>query len=122
MMALRIEARILRAGIVVGDDDAIRQARRDLAHDRPFARITVATAAKHHDESASHKRPQRLERFIERVRLMRIIDKYGRAIAAADEFETAGRAFELFERREDRAWPGFPWQCKEPAATSAFEA
>jgi hypothetical protein len=34
---------------------------------------------------------------------MRVIDEDRRALAAADEFETAGRAFELFERREDRA-------------------
>ena len=37
-MALADRRGILGAGIVVGDDDAIRQARRDFAHDRPLAR------------------------------------------------------------------------------------
>ena len=62
----------------------------------PFAGITVATTAKDHDEPSSHKRPQCLERFIERVRLMRIIDKDRRTISPADQLETARRTFELF--------------------------
>ena len=65
--------------------------------------IAVAAAAEHHDEVAAHEGPQRRERLLERVRLMRVIDEDRRALAAADAFETAGRAFELFERREDRA-------------------
>ncbi len=39
--------------------------------------------------------------FVERVRLMGIIDEDRRAVTAADEFEPAGGAFEIFQRGED---------------------
>ena len=44
--------RIFAARIVVGDDDAVRVLRGDLAHQRTLAGIAVATGAEHHHKLA----------------------------------------------------------------------
>ncbi len=48
--------RVLRARIVVGDDDDVGRAGRDLAHDRPLARVAVAAAAEDDDRAGRARR------------------------------------------------------------------
>ena len=93
--------RILAARIVVGDDDRVGVFCSDFAHQRPLALIAVAAAAEHHDELALRIRPQRFERLGERIRLVRVVDEDGRAVALADQLEPAFRAFQPLERGED---------------------
>ena len=50
-IARRIVGRVLRARVVVGDDQQVGAARRDLAHERPLGAVAVAAAAEH-DRSA----------------------------------------------------------------------
>ena len=79
--------RLLAARIVVGDDDAVGILVRDAAHDRPFARVAVAAGAEHHDQLAARIRAQRFERFLQRIRLVRIVDKDRRAVFGAGKLQ-----------------------------------
>ena len=58
-IAARIVGRILRARVVVGDDQQVGAARGDLAHQRPLAAVAVAAAAEHDDQPAAGQRAQR---------------------------------------------------------------
>ena len=94
--------RIFAARIVVGDDDAVGILGGDRAHQRPFAGVAVAAGAEHHDQLAFGVRPQRLQRFCQRVGLVGVIDEDRRAVALGDLLEPAFCAFEPFERGEYR--------------------
>lgn len=99
----RIAARIasgLAARIVVGDDDMIGVPGRDLAHDRPLARVAVAAGAEDHDELALRVGPERLQRLGERIGLVRVVDENRRAVVLADKLQPALRALEIFEAAE----------------------
>ena len=96
------QVRIFVARIVVGDDDAIGIFSCNRPHQRTFAGIAVAAGAEHHNELAFGVRPQRLQRLRQRVGLVRVIDKDRRAVALGDPFQPALRAFEKFERGENR--------------------
>ena len=58
-MARADRGRILRARVVVGDDQHVGAARGHLAHHRPLAAVAVAAAAEHDDQPAGGERPQR---------------------------------------------------------------
>src|SRR5436305_5348867 len=94
--------RIFAAGIVIGDDDIVGILRRDRAHQRTLAGITVTAGAEYHNEPAPGVRPQRLQCFCQRVGLVRVVDEDRRAVALADALQAALCAFELFECREHR--------------------
>src|SRR5262245_24922897 len=93
--------RVLAARIVVGDDHAVGIFSRYCAHQRPLSRIAVAAGAEHDDELAFRIRPQRLQRFRQRIRLVRVVDKDRRAVALADALQPALGAFELFDTSEN---------------------
>src|SRR6185503_19526728 len=95
---------ILAARIVVGDDDAVGLLCRDRAHQRTLAFIAVATGAEHHDEMTLHVRPQRLDGLLQRIRLVRVVDKHRRAIPLANQIEPALGPLQRFERLEH--WVG----------------
>jgi len=73
---------------------------RDAAHDRPFSRIAVATAAENHDQLSGRIRAQRLDRLLQGVGLMRVIDEDRRAVALSGKLKTAFRAGESLQCRE----------------------
>ncbi len=98
----RIAAGVLGAGIVVGHDRDVGAARGDFAHDRPLARIAVAAATEHQHETPAHEGPERGDRLLERVGLMRVIDKDRRAADVADALEAPRRAFQRLQRLEHR--------------------
>src|SRR5260370_32819317 len=60
---------LLRARVIVGDDDDIGAARRDLAHLRPLARVAIAAAAEDDDQALAHEGAKRRERLFERIGL-----------------------------------------------------
>ena len=64
----------LAAGIVVGDDDAIGEPRRRLAHQRPLAAIAVAAGAEDEMQLTLRVRPQGPQQAFQRVRGMGVID------------------------------------------------
>ena len=113
-IAARMPGGVLAARIVVGDDDAVGGLGGDAAHDRPLAGVAVAAGAEHDDELAGRIGPQRLERLLQRVGLVRVIDEDRRAIALAGEFEAALGAFELSPARRRRARARRRWRCISP--------
>ena len=71
------------------------------AHDRPLAAVAVAAGAEHHDQlAASHKAAALASAFLQRVRLVRVVDEDRRAVAVADELEPPLGAGEVLERCE----------------------
>ena len=66
--------RILAARIVVGDDDQVGQPRRHRAHLGALADVAVAAGAEHDDQPVARMRPQRLDRRLDRIGRMGIID------------------------------------------------
>ena len=115
--------RILRARIVVGDDDDVGMLGRGLAHQRPLAGVAVAAGAEDDDEPARGHRPERREHARQRVGLVGVVDEDQRAVRLApDEFQPPGRALELGERRRTPSSASTPAPMASPAATSAFDA
>src|SRR5689334_20481057 len=78
---------ILAARIVVGHDNLVRAFGGDAAHDRALAAVAVAAGAEDYGQLAFCVRAQAPQRFLERVRLVRIVDKDGRAATVADKLE-----------------------------------
>ena len=101
-IAARIDCRIFAARIVVGDDDAVGIFGGDRAHQGPLAGIAVAAGAEHHHQPAFGVRPQRLQRFCQRIGLVGVIDEDRRAVALGDPLEPALCPLEQFERGEYR--------------------
>ena len=67
----------LVARVVAGDDDAVGKPRRQRAHHRPLGSVAVAAAAEQAPEPAAAldgQWAQRLQRFLERVGRVRIVD------------------------------------------------
>ena len=93
--------RIFAARIVVGNDDVVGILGGDRAHQRALAGIAVAAGAEHDDKSSLRIGPQGLQRFRQRVRLVRVIDENRRSLIFADALQPSLRAFEMFERGED---------------------
>src|SRR6185503_8423994 len=93
--------RLLAARIVVGDDDTVGVIGGDAAHDRPLALVAVAAGAEYDDKFPGRIGPQRLQRFLQGVGLVRIVDEDRRAIFLARKLKAAFGALELSKRRED---------------------
>ena len=66
--------RILAPRIVVGDDDEVGQPGRDRAHLGPLADVAVAAGAEDDDQPAPGVGPERLDRRLDRVGRMGIVD------------------------------------------------
>src|SRR5262245_7999026 len=91
---------IFAAGIIVGDDDPVRELGGDCSHHGPLASVAVAATTEYDDQPAARVGPQRLECLGKAVRLVGIIDEDRRTAALADEFEPTLGTLELGERRE----------------------
>ena len=91
----------LAAGVVVRDDDVVGKARRDAPHDRPLALVAVAAAAEHAHDPAGREGAQRLERGLQRIRLVRVVDDDEAAAHPAHDLEPALHALQLGERGQD---------------------
>ena len=90
---------ILRARIVIGDDDDVGKPRRHFTHDRAFALVAVAAAAENRDDTARRERSDRSQHIFQRIRLMGIIHIGKRAVfRLAHQFQPAGSADQLFKR------------------------
>ena len=72
--------RILAARIVAGDDHVVGEPRGRRAHERALAGIALAAAAEHADQARARAPPraQRLERLLERIRRVRVVDDHER--------------------------------------------
>src|SRR5262249_60338961 len=70
------------------------------AHDRSLARVAVTACTEYHNKPAASIGPQTFERFLERVRLVGIVDENRRAIIGTGKFQPAFGADELFQCRK----------------------
>ena len=66
--------RVLAPRIVVGDDDEVGEPGRDRAHLGPLADVAVAAGAEDDDQPVPGVRPKRLDRRLDRVGRMGVID------------------------------------------------
>ena len=84
--AAMISARIVAASSVRGLSSVTitrsASSRRDRAHHRALALVAIAAAAEHDDKLALRIGPQRRQRLLERIRLVRIVDEDRRAARA----------------------------------------
>ena len=87
--AARMVGRVLGAGVVVGDHQHVGEPGADLAHHRPLAGVAVAAGADHEQQPARGERPQRGERGLDRVRLVRVVDDREELLARVDALEPA---------------------------------
>src|SRR6185436_4881044 len=71
--------RLLSTRIIRSHHHEIAQPRGNFTHQRPFAAVAVAAAAKHSDHFTAGQRPHRAENFLQRVRRMRVVDENGNA-------------------------------------------
>ena len=107
------------ARVVTGQHHAVGEARGDFAHQRAFAAVAVAAAAKDHRQRRATRlchAAQRAQRVFQRVRRMRVIDDQQRFILAADLFqpsrwrhefgETFGNGFRLHPRVDQHGGHG----------------
>src|SRR5262245_52669525 len=92
--------RILAARIVIGHDNLVGPFDSDATHDRPLAGVTVAAGTEHHGELSLRVRTQACQRLLERVGLVRIVDKDRRSVAVANKLEPSLGAGEVLQRRE----------------------
>ena len=82
--------RILRAGIVGGDDHAVGQANGDLPHERALAPVAISAAAEHHVSRPpwpASSAPGRLQHVLERIRGVRVVDKHRELLAGVDRLK-----------------------------------
>jgi hypothetical protein len=94
---------ILGTRIVIGHDHPIGLGRSDGAHHRALAAIAIAACPEDNNEPGRDHRPQRIERFGERVRLVRIVDEYPRAATRAHELDPPFGASQMFECRKHQS-------------------
>src|SRR5262249_54081075 len=67
-----------------------------------LAAVAIPAAAEHGDQSAARQRTQELERALERVRRMRVIDEHGDAALVFDLLEPARNGLERRDAANDR--------------------
>ena len=89
--------RILVARVVAGHDDAIGKPCSEAAHFRSLAAIAVTAATEDaYQFAAGADRPaQRGERFLDRVRRMRVVDDYQRRAVAAEALHASRRRLDF---------------------------
>src|SRR5207247_1673103 len=80
--------RVLGAGIIAGNDNAISSALRDLTHQRPLTLVAISASAKDHDQFSTGEGPSRLQASLECVGSVRVIPDDGRA--RRNDLESAG--------------------------------
>ena len=116
--------RVLTARVVVGNDDAIRQAAGDLAHDRPLAAVAVAAAAEHDPQPRLGVRRDRLQDRLERARRVGVVDEdLAARRRARDPLHAPGHAFEPGQRldRGLRGKPGCDRQAERGQCVGCLE-
>ena len=114
--------RVLRPGVLVGDDEDVREPGGDLAHDRALALVAVAVGAEDEDEPAGGDRPDRLEREDQRVRGVRVVDERERAaVAALDDALHAARDRVRRPTPAIAAGSGTPARCASTIARAALD-
>ena len=116
--------RVLRARIVVGDDDDVGVARRPPCPSAAACRDRGRRRRRRRRSSRPVRhRAERLQRARQRIRLVGVVDEDHRAVRlVADELEPARRAFEVARARRARRRRAMPAPMASPAATSAFDA
>jgi len=93
---------VFGAGVVVGDDDMIGEAGRDGAHQRPLAAIAVAARAEHDDQATRRVGPQGLDRGLQPIGCMGIIDiDRGPHPADCGAFEAPAHRLNPCQKREN---------------------
>ena len=80
---------VLGAGVVVGDHEHVGQARADLPHQRPLARVAVAPGADDQHQPTLGERSQRRQRRLDGVGLVRVVDDRQEVLAGVDLLEPA---------------------------------
>src|SRR5882672_12060285 len=84
--------RPLAARVVRGDPHAIAQPRGDAAHERPLAAVAIPAAAEDHAQASvsSHELARGLERALEGVGSVRVVDHEQEWLARLDPLEAPG--------------------------------
>jgi len=83
--------RVLGTGIVGCDHDDVAESRGHCAHQRPLRAIAVASASEHRDDAALRERPRGLEKVLQGVIGVRVIDHHSDVIGAArHQLEASG--------------------------------
>ncbi len=106
--------------IVVGDNNPIGKARRNLAHKRPFALVAIAAAAENDSQLAAMFRRMRthsLQHIFQRVRLVRVIHEHCAAFFGVSSQLQAPRHAADFAKRRDGF--GFLFAIREHHAQGA---
>ena len=88
--AARIARRVLGARVVVGDDQDVGQARRDLAHHRALAGVAVAARAEHDEQPPAVSGRRAAQRGRDRVGLVGVVDDDREVLALVDPLQAAG--------------------------------
>jgi hypothetical protein len=66
---------ILRARVVVSDDDVVGKPTRHISHHRTLRRIAIPAASEHEDKAPAHVRTDGSQQGFKSVRSMSIVDK-----------------------------------------------
>ena len=82
-------ARLFGTRVVIGDNRNIRELFRNRPHQRAFAFVAIAAAAKHAPELTGTVQARRFQRFFQRIRRVGIINHNGRLTRRAKYFHTA---------------------------------
>ena len=79
--------RTFAARVVIGHDDPVGILRRNAAHDRALAGVAVPAGTEDNDQFPACIGAQAFKRFLERVRLVGIVDEYRCAVVSAGKLE-----------------------------------
>ena len=91
-------ARFFKARVVVSDDDAVGLGRSDGAHQRALGVVAVTAAAEHTPQQAAAllgQRTQRVQRFLQCVGGMGVIDNRQRRVLAALALQASGYGLQV---------------------------
>ena len=93
--------RVLRAGVVGGDDDLVGQATGDLAHDRALAAVAVPARAEDDDDAPAREVARGVQDRLERAGLVRVVDEHCEPLALLDGLQAPGDRCGRAQRRRD---------------------
>ncbi len=94
--------RILRARVVGGYDEHVRQLPGGPSHERALGAVAVAAAAEDAHEPTLRDLPRRAQDVRERVRGVGIVDEHRERLALVDRLEAAGNACDMRDAAHDR--------------------